>query len=233
MERDAALLKIKKCLALAGSSNPNEAAAAMRQAQKLMAMFDLTETDLSLAQVVESAVRARMTSLVNWEVMMSQMVADAFGCHVYGVVKRSLNHTTFTWKRERSYVFVGVGASAEIAAYAYDILSRQCAKDRSSHIENQPKTCKQATKTARGDKYAQGWCFGVLGKLEAFAGKVPKAAILNEYFNLHYGNVAPAHCKNRSAGNVSHNDWRSGVKAGGDAELAIGLGRASPQSLLF
>ena len=85
MERDTALLKIKKCLALAGSSNPNEAAAAMRQAQKLMAMFGLNETDISLAEVVESAARARMTSLVNWEVIMSRIVADAFGCYVYGV----------------------------------------------------------------------------------------------------------------------------------------------------
>jgi hypothetical protein len=35
MDRETALTKIKKCLALAKSSNEHEAAAAMRQAQKL------------------------------------------------------------------------------------------------------------------------------------------------------------------------------------------------------
>lgn len=37
MNRDQALSKIKKCLALAASANPHEAAAGTRQAQKLMA----------------------------------------------------------------------------------------------------------------------------------------------------------------------------------------------------
>ena len=43
--KDTALAKIKKCLALAASPNPHEAAAATRQAQKLMAEYGLTETD--------------------------------------------------------------------------------------------------------------------------------------------------------------------------------------------
>lgn len=234
MERDTALLKIKKCLALAGSSNPNEAAAAMRQAQKLMAMFGLNETDISLAEVVESAARARMTSLVNWEVIMSRIVADAFGCYVYGVVKRTLHYSNFTWRRERSYVFVGVGASAEIAAYAYDVLSRQCAKDRRNHIAKQPKTCKSATKTARGDMYAQGWCSGIRAKLESFAGMQPKVALLEEYFESRYGDVGAACSKNRAnSGNTTYGDWRSGAQAGNAMELSLGLGKASPQTLLL
>ena len=41
MTRDEALDKIKKCLALAASPEAHEAAAALRQAQKLMAQFGL------------------------------------------------------------------------------------------------------------------------------------------------------------------------------------------------
>ncbi len=48
MTRDKALAKIKKCLALGRSTNPHEAAAAMRQAQKLMAEHGLNDTDVKL-----------------------------------------------------------------------------------------------------------------------------------------------------------------------------------------
>ncbi|PIA66345.1 hypothetical protein CDR19_15110, partial [Ectopseudomonas toyotomiensis] len=39
MDRKKALDKVKKCLALANSSNPNEAAAAMRQARAMMEKY--------------------------------------------------------------------------------------------------------------------------------------------------------------------------------------------------
>ena len=53
MNRDDALKKIKKCLALGRSASEHEAAAAMRQAQKLMEQFGLREQDVSLADVAE------------------------------------------------------------------------------------------------------------------------------------------------------------------------------------
>ena len=51
MKNEKVLEKIKKCLRLAKSSNPHEAAAAMRQAQKLMEKYNLTERDVDLTDV--------------------------------------------------------------------------------------------------------------------------------------------------------------------------------------
>ena len=48
---ERAIRKIKHCLALSASSNEHEAAAAMRQAQKLMAKYRLTETQVNLSDV--------------------------------------------------------------------------------------------------------------------------------------------------------------------------------------
>ena len=45
--------KIKRCLALSKSSNENEAATAMRQAQALMREYRLTELDVRLSDVDE------------------------------------------------------------------------------------------------------------------------------------------------------------------------------------
>ena len=48
MDQEKIIDKIKKCLALAKSDNPHEAATALRQAQKLMEQHNLTEQDISL-----------------------------------------------------------------------------------------------------------------------------------------------------------------------------------------
>lgn len=93
MNRDQALSKIKKCLALAQSSNPHEAAAAMRQAQKLMAEHNVTETDVSLADVAEAVAPARLNALTNWEAMLSGLIAQAFGCDHFSRISRHLTKT--------------------------------------------------------------------------------------------------------------------------------------------
>lgn len=46
MDKDKIIDKIKKCMVLGQSSNANEAAAALRQAQKMMAAHGLTEGDI-------------------------------------------------------------------------------------------------------------------------------------------------------------------------------------------
>lgn len=46
MDKNKVIEKIKKCMALGKSSNPHEAAAALRQAQKMMNAHGLTEDDI-------------------------------------------------------------------------------------------------------------------------------------------------------------------------------------------
>lgn len=87
MNRDDALAKIKKCLALSHSSEAHEAAAAMRQAQKLMAQFGLSERDVSLADVHEASARAASPAVNAWEASLARVCADAFGCEMYSLVR--------------------------------------------------------------------------------------------------------------------------------------------------
>lgn len=81
MTRDEALQKVKKCLALAASSEQHEAAAALRQAQKLMAAFGLSEVDVSLADVSECQQKAPSAPLVRWEAALAHAIAEAFWLH--------------------------------------------------------------------------------------------------------------------------------------------------------
>ena len=111
MTRDEALDKIKKCLALAASPEAHEAAAAMRQAQKLMAQFGLTETDVTLADVGEVRQQAQNVPVVRWEAALAGMVAGAFGCDMYTSTSLVLGQT-LQFRRHRYYVFIGVGPAA-------------------------------------------------------------------------------------------------------------------------
>jgi len=232
MTRDEALQKIRKCLALAQSSNEHEAGAAMRQAQKLMEQFGLGEIDVSLADVSETATEARTADFVEWEALLSSMVAEAFGCDFYRSQRRKLG-PALTYRRLSMFVFVGIGPAPDVAAYAYEVLSRQCAKDRRAHIARQPKSCKSSTKTARGDLYAEAWCTGVRSKIEAFAGGERNAALIAQYLEQRHPEMGTTKPKDRTEGrNVKHNDWSAGLRAGRGARLDRGVGAPSAQALL-
>lgn len=231
MNKDQALAKIKKCLALAKSSNPHEAAAAMRQAQKLMAEHEVSDQDITLADVSEAKASARSPATNLWEVALSGMVAQAFGCETYCVHHAVLRGFDFIKKLD--YVFVGTGTAPEVACYTYDVLSRQCAKDRLAHIRKQPKNCKPITKTARGDEFALGWVRGVERLIERFSGTEKNELLLEQYMAQKYPNMKTTKVKDRTKGrNVSHNDRMEGIQAGRGAQLNRGVGGAAQQGML-
>lgn len=232
MTRDEALDKIKKCLALASSPEAHEAAAALRQAQKLMAQFDLTEADVSLSDVSEFAQAAQNTPLVQWEAVLVKLIADAFGCDFY--TTRTQIGARLKVRYQRQFVFIGVGPAPEIAGYAFDLLSRQCAKARRAHMGQQHKNCKPNTRVARGDLYAEGWIAGVRDKVERFAGTERDAALIEQYMRQRKSGMKSANVRDRTKGkNVSHADFHHGVRAGRKADLNHGIsGQRGSQALL-
>ncbi|WP_254912547.1 DUF2786 domain-containing protein [Pseudomonas putida] len=73
--------KIKRCLALSKSSNENEAATAIRQAQALMREYRLTELDVRLSDVDEvQSEKSRATRRPTWDRHLGAIVARVFGC---------------------------------------------------------------------------------------------------------------------------------------------------------
>ena len=224
MTKDEALQKIKKCLALASSPNAHEAAAALRQAQKLMQLFDVSEQDISLSDVAECAQQGQNVPIVRWESILSSMVAQAFGCQVLTTVGIQFL-PGMKARRTRKWIFIGVGAASEIAGYAFDVLSRQCAKDRRAYIKKQSKNCKAKTKVARGDLYAEGWLAGVRGELESFAATSAQQQLVARYMEQTYPNTTAVKGEDRISGkNITGNDLYLGMKAGSAARLKHGVG---------
>lgn len=232
MTRDQAIAKIKKCLALSKSSNPHEAAAGMRQAQKLMAEHAVSDCDALLSDVTEKACTTRTKSQPVWEIRLAHLIASAFGCaHIW--TSKQCYLPSFRIATDTRLIFVGVGSAPEVAGYAWDVLSRQCAKSRLVHLRSQPARCKPITLTARGDAFAHGWVMGVRDKVEQMAGTERNDLLIEQYKAARWPDSKPFTPLDRTAGrNVSHNDLERGFQAGLNARLDRGVGSAGPLELL-
>lgn len=232
MTRDQALSKIKKCLALGRSTEPHEAASAMRQAQKLMAEFNVGDQELSMIDVKEVRIQATSTAANLWEVHLVMVIAEAFGCEHFGSVTGEYNSAA-NYVRKRFYVFVGLDAAPTVAGYAYQVLSRQCAKARLAHIRMQPKNCKPITKTARGDAFAAGWTMAVSGLIERFASPAANTALLMAYVVSKHPELKSGKTRDTAKGRKLDSGHRyAGYKAGKTAQLDRGIGGRAEQGVL-
>ncbi len=234
MNREDALKKIKKCLALSRSANEHEAATALRQAQKLMAEFGLAEQDVSLADVWECRAKALTLVTVNaWEVSLVSTIADAFACE-YFTRNRWGSQTNGSLGYLREWVFVGIDSAPEVAAYACDVLTRQCKIARQAHVAKQPKNCKAITKTARGDAFAQGWAWGVRQKIMAFAPQKNEALLL-AYMNANHPNMTTGNTRDttKKKKRVTDGHMTAGYSAGLDAQLNHAVGGAGGERRLL
>ncbi|MFM9881211.1 MAG: DUF2786 domain-containing protein [Burkholderiaceae bacterium] len=232
MNRDQVIAKIKKCLALGKSTNPNEAATAMRQAQKLMAEHNVSEREMSLIDVNEVQVKAVSTAANVWEVHLANTVAQAFGCDNFANISGQYN-SAGNYQKLRHYVFVGLAAAPSVAGYAYEVLSRQCAKARLAHIAKQPKNCKPLTKTTRGDAFAKGWVVAVADLIKRFANPEKNEALLLAYLEVKHPELKQSKSRDTTkARKVAFGHRMAGYKAGQSAQLNRAVSGAAQQELL-
>jgi len=224
MDKATALEKVKKCLALAKSANPTEAATAMRQAQKLMATFGLTDADLQLANVRQQTCDVPAGALVAWQANLARVVEEAFGCgHIWSKTRLPSLHGA--GRIQRQVIFYGAESAVEVACYTFDVLFRQCAAARAAHVAKQPKSCKPITKTARGDRFANGWVLGVMCLVDRFAGGPEHQQLLEAYASQAWPDCEMVKPLRKDVGrNVRNGDYIDGVAAGRSADLRRGVG---------
>jgi hypothetical protein len=227
MELDSVISKIKKCLALAASSNPHEAAIAMRQAQKLMQQHGLSGIDVELAEIKEHSAKPHSQALPSWETTLGHMVSAAFACTWY------FKHQYKNGRFVKQYVFVGIDMHAQTASYAFDVLSRQCGKDRTAYIKKLSKRLKSTTKTAKGDAFALGWVDSVSDLLDKFSGTEKQEALLLAYMKKHHPDMREAKTASRELNrHVRDDNFHHGRAAGRNAQLNRGVGGPEATKLI-
>lgn len=223
MDHKKALEKIKKCLRLANSSNPNEAAAAMRQARALMEKYRIEEGDVLASEVAEANARSGSKNRpVDWESGLAGLVSKAYACHYLFV------------RGAGQYRFIG--EMAEVAGYTMTILLRQVRQARRDYIAKHLTRCKAATKTKRADVFCSAWVWQVRGSVMAFAGNDEPSAAVEAFMSKNYPELATFNPLARNAGKkrLSERDCQDagrGLAAADGVRLNHGVGGQAPLAL--
>lgn len=215
MDRNKALDKIKKCLRLATSANPHEAAAAMRWAQTLMRQHGIGQAEVDMADVMEcTAVAGSKKTPAQWEAHLASTVAKAYACKVLFV--GGIGRWNF------------IGEMAEVAGYTMTVLLRQVRQARRDFMLNRLKRCKPATKVRRADVFCEAWVHAVYEQVATFAGAGLSPAV-EQYLAHHYPDLVQLKHRDRNAttrrktGVRAISDAMHGLLAAADVRLNHGM----------
>jgi len=209
--KQKAMEKIKKCLALSSSANPHEAEAALRQAHKLMEMYQLQHADIDASRaeefVVELGAATRQPAL--WIGMLSSVVAEAMSCVAF----------TRSGSNGQAIIFIGERGSGELAAYAFQVLSRQLQFNKKEYQKGLPDNGK-GYKRRMGTLYAEGWIQAVGDRVSLFSEMSERTAgAINAYTSRHYPEIKPARQKVRYVSLAERGAHSAGLEDGKRAAL--------------
>lgn len=156
-DKEKILNKIKKCMALGESTNSNEAAAALRQAGKMMEKYGLTESHVALAEFAEHKTDVGYRRFPGWVVCLAAVVGEAFQCSAY--------------TSSRSVDYVGRKENTAVAGYCLEVLLRQLKGARKEFVDSLPGGGRHGASIKRenADAYCEGWVSGVASKVREFA----------------------------------------------------------------
>ncbi|QYM95030.1 DUF2786 domain-containing protein [Dickeya ananatis] len=209
------LEKIKKLLNLARrSTNENEAANAISQAQNLMRAHGLNESDIDLMDIKESGSKdspSHAEKLPQYVVYLSNLLCHAFGVHCY-YTQSFLG---------RSVVFYGPNERPQIAAYGFDVLTRQLRGARTDYIASLRKSIKRSTKINRADQFCEGWISGAWKAISAFSVNEREKTLMESYRKIKLEGDGFSTLKSREAKKCRGDEdarW-AGYQAGKEAKL--------------
>ena len=207
--------KIRKCFALSQSSNENEAATALRQAQALMREYDITESALLASEVSEAYAQSSVASKpAQWESSLAALVANTFGCQV--VFNRYDS-------KKAQWTYIGCGAAPTLSHYAFEVLFRQVKKARMDYIHKKLFRCKQSNKTLRADIFCVAWVISVQKLVGDFAGSEQNKQAIDAYLKLEYADLNSLKSITRyqleKLTQREQNDWQNGYHSGKEARL--------------
>lgn len=219
-DQQKALDKIKKCLKLAGSANAEEADNAMRQAKALMDKYNIEFADVELSDVVERKLKAGAKDApVKHEAWLASACADAFDCRVL------FSHAGF-FENAGQWTYIGVGSTAELATYCYEVLYRQLKKDRKTYQDTKLKRYGRKNKVALADVFCMHWVDAVEAKVKQFAGDKKRRELVAAYIEKKFPDLKNMKTSS-NAGSFNpdrvHDARQSGRDAGNAANLHRGL----------
>lgn len=234
--------KIKKLLALSSSSNPHEAAVALKRAQKLMELHNISKIDLDLNEISEF--RAKISSILK---------TGRIYAYVSGIVAKAIGVEHILLKKNGSYsnvLFIGNKSQLELANYVFTVLTRQlaivkkdyekslsdgywgnpkvmaeltsdyeCSEELQEHYRSRDKYIKACiSKTIRSqvNAYLKGWISTVYSKIEAIMVTPDDQDIIDHYIAEKFPNLGTARARSSRYSREQMKAYRQGLVDGRD-----------------
>lgn len=210
MNQGKIIEKIFKCLKLSESSNPNEAALALRQAHNLMQKYNISEHRVRSACVAERAVASGFNSNPPfWALALVNLVADVFDCR--GFIDRYMGDRS-------QFRFIGIEDTAEVATYSFSVLLRQLSAARDEFIDSIDDQ-EDLEIQRRADIFAQAWLFRVENTIKDFVGNIPARESVDKYVHKKYGQTAEFAAEPADTQEEDLEPILSGMRAANDVSL--------------
>lgn len=230
MDKATAIDKIRKCMALSTSAEPHEAAAALRQAQKLMEQFQVDHSELLVAGVTEQWARSCATRVPpRWEVALASLVARSFCCEI--IFTRRLNGPGTAILG--GYALIGAAPAPEVAAYTFKVLARQLKAARVRYIQVALKRHRK-NRVAAADQFCVGWVYAVRGLVAAMAPTAAQVLAIDAYKRVNYAETSKLAPSNRQlSGPRATEHGAIGFIVGQQAQLHRGVGGSSSGQMLL
>lgn len=211
---DKIINKIKKCLALAKSSNGNEAATALRQAQKLMQQHNISQEDIDLAEMNAKTTRSgKARTPPKYVIYLASLICRAFGVEM--IFKETLDGCDVE--------FIGLGIQPETASYAYDVLLRQLTRDRKAYMATLSNRCKTTTKTRKADIFAEHWVMQAARTVTEFAKPSNFKEMVDAFVARRHGELTKFKARERKKTNQDSGAVLAGRRAGNNVQLHHGM----------
>lgn len=218
MDRKKVLDKIAKCMRLSKSSEPHEAAAALRQAQKLMEQYGIEEADVDAVGYSSERVAVPIQANQKLPIALANLIAivrKAFG--VRPVV------TTEVRVSDRSYVVVYFGPEHRVAMaqYTHTVIFRAMNKAWNEYLAANPH--RKGDRGARAG-FQLGWLDAIEKQVMELAMTEVEEAGTELVLKKQFPELAKAKVSNVS---VSGRTMNAGTEAGSSFKLHRPMGAAA------
>lgn len=221
-DRDRALDRVKKCMRLSASAEPNEAATALRQAQKLMQQFSISEDEVSDIEVKSVLVLTPEPPKTRFPMYLSAitaLVCRAFDAKAYYEVGR-----TPTGKIRQGVRYFVAGGRAPLVEYAHQVIWSQLTQAWNNYRKGNI----YDSQVGERSSFWFGWIAAVDAKVMAFGASDKEKECVAKAMdrsapNLREGSVQNVRMQGRSA--------RAGYDAAGDFSIHRPMSGVSQKQL--
>lgn len=205
------------------NSSAEEAALALRRAQRLMETHKLSEADADLMNINEVSTQkapSHAEKMPEYMALLAEMIARVFGVKFY------TSHGVHVWGEspKRTITYYGPDERPQVAAYSFEVLGKQLAKARRDYTKTLRKNIKPATKVARADTFCSAWVNGAYAVVSDFVVPEAEATLIKAYRSRKLS-VGMQTLEPRKPGKASGTDDAAiqGYRAGHNAQLHHGV----------